>query len=255
MNPEVAEKVRKILALAGNNSSEAEIAVAMQKARAILAAHGLTAEEFSAKQTDAETVEADEPMTNEGIAVVRSTDAWAYTLARAVGVLTNTEPLYWASRQGGKQIVMAGSATDILVARELFAYLYDRAQALSVDAMRSECPSWYGRGNKTVWRRTFLQGFADRVKARAAEGRKQEQVEAQQEQTQATSTAANLPAVRWNAIVQRKETALATYREQIRKEKNIRAGRSSQSRDAGGYSTGYAAGASVGLVSRRLVTS
>lgn len=249
VNEQVTERVRKILALAGNNPSEHEIAAAMTKARAILAEHGLTVDEFAS--TDESTPEASEPMESEGLAIVKSTDSWAYTLALGVGALTETSVLYWSSQSGGKKIVMAGQATDLCVARELFAYLYAQAQELSRTAMQTECPAWYERGQKTVWRRTFLQGFADRIRARATDARKQEIAEAVE--AKAADGDSMLPAVLWNAIVERKETALAQFVKEAQGKLRIRTGRSGGSRDSGGYSRGYAAGANVGLASRKLI--
>src|SRR6516165_6134887 len=53
----LAERIRKLLALAGNNPSEAEAAIAMERASALLAEHNLTMAEVETLGTDDERIE------------------------------------------------------------------------------------------------------------------------------------------------------------------------------------------------------
>jgi len=53
----LAERIRKLLALAGNNPSEAEAAMAMERASALLAEHNLTMAEVETLGTDDERIE------------------------------------------------------------------------------------------------------------------------------------------------------------------------------------------------------
>jgi Protein of unknown function (DUF2786) len=53
----VAERIRKLLALANNNPSEAEAAIALERASALMAEHNLTMAQVDAHGTGDERVE------------------------------------------------------------------------------------------------------------------------------------------------------------------------------------------------------
>jgi len=106
-------KVRKLMAL-GTSPSEAEAASALEKARTLLARHGLTVAD----------VEMSEPGVTEGVLLEkRRLRAWESHLVYVVTLATFTEALH-VQRGDTGQVLIIGREVNTVSATELFNYLH-----------------------------------------------------------------------------------------------------------------------------------
>lgn len=112
-NDEILAKVKKLMAL-GTSPSEAEAASALEKARTLLARHGLTLAD----------VEAHQPEIVEGVLLEKKRlRTWEHYLVQVVTKCTFTQALT-VQRGDTRQILLIGREVNTLAASELFAYLH-----------------------------------------------------------------------------------------------------------------------------------
>lgn len=110
---DVLNKVKKLMAL-GTSPSEAEAASALEKARTLLARHGLTLSD----------VEAHEPEIVEGVLLEKKRlRTWEHYLVQVVTQCTFTQALT-VQRGETRQILIIGREVNTLAASELFRYLH-----------------------------------------------------------------------------------------------------------------------------------
>lgn len=133
----VVELVRKLLALAGNaGATEAEAALAMEKARDILAAHNLSMEAVAGEHGAIEEI---------GLAYGR--DAWRGTVALGVTKLYFCRA--YAARD--QRLMIVGKPADAKVAALMLPYVW-----LAVERATP-------RGHSRAFNNSFRRGAAQRV--------------------------------------------------------------------------------------------
>jgi hypothetical protein len=126
MSPETEkalERVRKLLALAGNNPNEHEAAAAAERAQAILAEHNLTVGDLRTDDVDDEFVEDDELTT--------SSQPWRRPLGTMVARMFFCEYLYSRLPQHRDRHWFVGQRHNVAVAKLFFTYLHLTVNRLS----------------------------------------------------------------------------------------------------------------------------
>jgi len=89
----IAERIRKLLALAGNNPSEAEAAIALERASALMAEHNLTMAQVEAHGSGEERVE-------EKYNAAYRSQTWARLIWGSVAQLNFCMYRYWHNNRG-----------------------------------------------------------------------------------------------------------------------------------------------------------
>src|SRR5262249_14315516 len=131
----LAERIRKLLALAGNNPSEAEAAMAMERASALLAEYNLTMAEVETLGTDDERIEGTHKSE-----YARQT--WARSLWGAVADLNFCfhcyTPRSWEPASMDEHILI-GTRANVEATKAMALYL-----VATVERLARECPDLHG---------------------------------------------------------------------------------------------------------------
>lgn len=145
----VLSQVKKLLALAGNNPSEAEASAAALKAQELIAKYNLTVSEE-------ETIDMSES------AFVTGVDkSWKYGLADIIDRNFRCRH-YWIGR---RQVVFFGYKQDTLVAREVFEFLFKICERNA----RRECRISYQKyGTEKGVYFSYTRGFIEGVHQKLA---------------------------------------------------------------------------------------
>lgn len=189
----LADRIRKLLALAGNNPSEAEAAAAMERASALMAEHNLTMAKVTTLGTEDERIAADHDGQH-----ARMT--WARAIWGAVARLNfclysyrTPEPNGGTERIAGGRIrstephigdrhSLIGTRANVTSTQVMALYLVE-----TVERMARECPDIHGMHEHHA----FKLGCARRLAQRLDELLKQRMAAERKAQTPATSS--NLP--------------------------------------------------------------
>lgn len=138
MNREnVLEKVKKLFALAGNNSSEEEARAATLKAQELMVKH-----DIDMAEVDDVDLDKSEEITEVGVDV--GPKKWKYTLAHIVS--DNTRTMLFM--RGRDHFVFYGHETDAHIAAEMFKFLFKTGDRI---------------GNKLAREARAKYGYADNV--------------------------------------------------------------------------------------------
>jgi hypothetical protein len=160
----VVSRVRKLLALAGNNSNENEAQAAAAKAQAILAEYNLEISQIGDAEPSADATR------EKDVGSVAATADWQVTLMAALAEANfclhwTTETL--ARRMDGtgklrmrRRHSLIGRQVNIIVVKEMYTYL--------LQAMERLCPYGDRRDRST---RSWYQGCSDRLRSRLQEQR------------------------------------------------------------------------------------
>jgi hypothetical protein len=145
----IIDRVRKLLALAGNNTSDAERDAAMQKAQALLIEHKISESEVAA--TDSDTRIAEWVLTGRN-------GQWARRVAQAIGKLYFCG--YISASMGKKvQHIFVGSEADATVAREITSFVVESVYREGAKQMRA-------RGANTSYWTSFVNAASLRIAQR-----------------------------------------------------------------------------------------
>jgi Protein of unknown function (DUF2786) len=107
----IAERIRKLLALANNNPSETEAAIALERASALMAQHNLTMAQVDARGSGEERIEEKHNAAYRG-------QTWARTIWGAVSEL-NFCMWYYRSSTRGERLEATDDGGSIRIAREV----------------------------------------------------------------------------------------------------------------------------------------
>ena len=125
----IAERIRKLLALANNNPSEVEAAIALERASALMAEHNLTMAQVDAHGTGDERVE------EKHNAAYRQ-QTWARLIWGSVCDLNFCLYCYWCSqrREGGREVdehKIIGTRSNVETTKAMVDYLITTIERLA----------------------------------------------------------------------------------------------------------------------------
>lgn len=226
----IVARIKKLLALAGNNSSEAEAMLAMEKAHELLAQHGLSMSSV--------TQESAEKRLNQPQRVMRM--PWEITVFSALGKL-NFCSTYTMRYGGGKTVFFVGRESSIETARLMAEYVIDTITRLSSEAAR-EFRKETGATEKQWfdYRRSFRFAAATRIHERCMELRREREAG-----PTTTSSGTNLPALASLYTQETKANQLTLQQHGI----TLKKGPASRIKlkSSSGYAAGRAAGDTIAL--------
>ena len=250
---EIIEKVKKILAKAdeSRNASEHEVQAAAEMARRMMARYNLSLADVE--------LDSDEVKFHEEIRIMHAEAGetgvafqFEHMINHAVAKITNTE--YFLNRRraynpGRKastvtKMIFAGTEVDVAVAVELSRYLLRKVRELSKVEVG---------GGVTVARRSWCEGFGNRVLERARESVivKREVMDENGTITEQDPDMSEADARKYALVIAGKEEKLADYLRAA----GVRAGKSKSRRvsyDREAYARGREAGSRVDLGRNRL---
>jgi hypothetical protein len=147
INEKVADKIKKLLALAGNNSSEDEAEAALLKAQELMAQHNIT-------KADVADIDDSEDI---GIGYTDETIAAVYKLHLAHVIAMNFKVMVFTTRVGhgmAARISFYGFESDVETAKSVFKFVL---QAMEYNWWHR----YYGkvRGNKRDYSMGFVRGL------------------------------------------------------------------------------------------------
>lgn len=152
MSNAIADKIRKLLALAGNNPNENEAAAALERATELMMKHGI--EEASLK-TD--TIKIDYYG-----ATVEGDHRWQGFCAQAAGRLAGAAAVFVKTRDG-MMIRFAGREENCTAACNMAIYIIDQVER----TYKAFLPKGLSKTERAEYRRTFKEACAARVFDRA----------------------------------------------------------------------------------------
>lgn len=160
----ILERITKLFRLAdsGKNSSEAEVLLAMTRAKELMAKYNIAMSEInpdSTTQTKSRIIITDSSVYERRHAYFTKYERW---LGRAVATLTSTKIYFNTTYRNGNHVAMHffGDTTDVAVAQALFPIL--------LKTVRRMAHQTYGKG-WTTEHRNYSDGFTYRLIQRARE--------------------------------------------------------------------------------------
>lgn len=179
----VLDRVRKLLSLAENTSSEAEAAQAASQAAALMEEYELTEAlvrlEEPAHRAEPIVKEMLEPDVNE---YATKRVAWKETIAQAVANDLGVHMFYWHRKLNGRNRTTVrgmGRQSAIQAWRYTCQYLWNTVNELAESAWqdrqsREDDQAWeeFGGPSARAWKNAFRVGAASRIAVRLAEARK-----------------------------------------------------------------------------------
>jgi hypothetical protein len=176
----LAERIRKLLALAGNNPSEAEAAMAMERASALLAEHNLT-------MAEVETLGTDDGRVEDTHKSERARQTWARSLWGAVADLNFCFHCYTPRSWGPTSMdehILIGTRANVEATKAMALYLVE-----TVERLARECPDLHGPHE----RHAFKLGCSRRLCVRLRELQRQRATAATSKRQE--QAGGNLPAL------------------------------------------------------------
>jgi hypothetical protein len=147
----VIDKVRKLLAMAGDTSSPNEAVIAAGMARKLI-------DKWQLSGDDIASVETSDMGTTDHITKSKRTSSFDGILAVAVANFNDAQVKYQRNSTGHFMLVFEGFTVDTVCAALMFNYLRDEAYK---QAVKFET----GRADRHAYRMGFAAGVADQVKA------------------------------------------------------------------------------------------
>ena len=143
----IMDKIKKLLALAGNNPSDEEAKAAALKAQQLMAEYNLTV-------TDAEDkLEISQQSYNCGV-----DNQWKYSLSQVIAQNFRCEH-YWI---GKKELVFYGYQTDCEIAREVFGFLFNYCKKrMTQVADKAYAETGSSKGVRFSYTRGFVAGIKE----------------------------------------------------------------------------------------------
>ncbi len=227
----IIDRVKKLLALAGKNSNEAEAAAAAEKAAELIAEHHLSQSELGEKSAMGH----DDSFTT-------NSRPWRRYIGAALARLYFCKYARMYEREKGKasgkdRHLFMGRPDNATVARLMFAYLCVTVDRLASAAARDLA----GKENKAAFTTAFKLGCAIRLATRL-----NDRYEAMQVKPTTTSTGTTLPALA-DAFAQ-ESREIEAYQEQHFHDDTEHESRQPQASKSNlGLALGYAAGGTIGL--------
>lgn len=155
MDNNVIEKIQKLLALAGNNPSEAEAGAAALKAQELMAKHGVKLADLQEMEATVEEIKVESYNTGAG-------RAWKYDLAR---VISKNFRCKWFMH-GRRWVAFYGHETDAAAAKEVFQFLFKQGHRLADrEVHRAFAKTGFTAGVYNSFCEGFVRGVQDKLDA------------------------------------------------------------------------------------------
>lgn len=169
MNDKIIERLKKLLALAGNNPSQAEAEAALSKAQAVAIEHGIDLAMLGESQAENETeIIRDEMEFGQRLPTVNS-----YVCNVLIGFF-NVKIILSGGRNNGRKLIFVGKRDDIQTAKYIYSWLaetmvrcwhsyYKNASGIALSHKQSYLLGFYnGLSNKLQVNKRSVE--ADRLK-------------------------------------------------------------------------------------------
>lgn len=161
----ITDRVRKLLALAGNNSSQAEAEQAMLAAQKLLAAHGM-------EMADVERSQPKSDIVSDFSKLHVRLPWWHRALAKVICDNFKCSYLHHfeRGRDGkliGTNIKFFGHPGDIQICNTVYQYAVERTDTLVhsfVRQYRIQHPQYSSAGLKNTWLKGFISGLKDKFR-------------------------------------------------------------------------------------------
>jgi hypothetical protein len=233
----VISKIQKLMALAGNNPSEAEAAAAAEKAQALLAEYNLSEADLKA---------ADKPMSDMCVSADYRTPTpnnWRFGIGRAVAELYFCAYFIYENKSDSSVThCFAGAQHNVAVARHFFAYLVETIERLAQAGSRGVTAK-----EKSPYRVTFRTFASITLQNRLDKRKRDAEAGNIQSVNDDGSAGKNLPAL-LSLYTQEKERVQSFLDDTLGKMKKSKGSRGKQAAfNAKGLVEGRAAGESIGL--------
>lgn len=147
MQSEIADKIKKLLALAKRSTFAAESASAMAKAQALMLEHGIE----ESKLIDTEAAAVAEHVGEAVLQYAKRVDNWKYRLAATLAKSNGC--FIYQNRHG---MIIVGTKANSERVHTLYAYC--------IDAVEDLCKLPKFRGNGKTWNNNFKHGCVDAIK-------------------------------------------------------------------------------------------
>jgi len=129
MKEKLIDRIKKLLALAGNNPNEVEAAAAAEKAQELLALHNLSMADVKSTSQDKDEVELQGGL-------YTSAHPWRRPLGNAVAALYFCKYMY-RPYSGKNEHLFIGTKANIAVATMMFSYLFETVDRLAYAGSRA----------------------------------------------------------------------------------------------------------------------
>ena len=162
----IRERIRKLLAMAGDASSPQEAAIAARRAKALLNEHNLSEADVIAGD-----MTLDDFQTRDVGEARRRFPKWISILAPAIATYTGTSAVFHLVDLGpkgarGKQVRYRGHVDDLMLARYLHVYLVRTVENLT------QAAGLKGLGQQTSFKYGMAQSIGEKLREMAAEQEK-----------------------------------------------------------------------------------
>lgn len=161
----VFKRVKKLLALAGNNPNEEEANSAMAKAQALMAEYSVEASELSFDSTE-EKMRSLNPI-EMAVTYADRINWWQKSLASVIADNFRCFHFY-RGRSGSSRIFFFGAENDVHIAKEVYTFAETCLKHLSTQYIKNrEKREWFGFDKTAVkndYIRAFIQGVRDNLK-------------------------------------------------------------------------------------------
>lgn len=167
---DIITKIQKLLALAGNNDSEQQAALAMEKAQELLLKYNLS-------MAEVEPVESGPPIVMVEVVVhTRASNVWLYRLAKGIADNNFCRSLVGSihpddgNPRTARRLIFVGREVNVRVCGELAVWIVP------------QCESWgrrekRGSGNNSGFRNEYMLGLTDGLVSRLETYRREQEAQ------------------------------------------------------------------------------
>jgi hypothetical protein len=227
MRDKMLERVKKLLNLAKNNSSEEEATAANEKAHAILA-------EYNLSMSDVQTTEIDRDEVETLGGLYTSVHPWRRPIARAVAEMHFCKYLY-RNANGKQEHMFVGTKANATVASMMSTYLFETVDRLAYQGSKSVSTS-QGSPFRVAFRAAAAGRLSDRIYQR---------IEAAKRGGEVKVEGKNLPALM--SLYQKYDAATQAYVSKMYGKTKTSVAKLRTGLHQRGAAEGWAAGNSIGL--------
>jgi hypothetical protein len=242
----IIDRVRKLLALAGNNSNVNEAAAAMARAQRLMLEHKLAQAELDADDPNAVDTEVGQMVLDEaGEFLLAWKPILMQVLVKASCCHAFRHSVVGPQGQKAVRFTIIGTESDATFVSYCYRYVCAEVDRLcDIEA----------KGKGFGFRNSFRRGAVDAISRRLGEARKQVIQEASAKERAAGASAGAAPPAAGDskalAVFRKADDAVALYMKEKFSEVKFRTSRAAAVSSGGGYTSGRAAGEKIAIPGR-----